>query len=425
VLLQHEAVPGPLTCGLFTPTILVPADAANWDACALQRALVHEVEHVRRHDWVTHCGARAVCALYWFHPLVWIAWRHLRVEAERSCDDAVVVLADAREYASLLITVAQRQVSDAGLPILAMASRGDLSVRVAALLNRQQRRGGVTRACVGVAFVVAMIVASAVSAVTFAQTTPPAPVTQPLDSSFEVVSIKRNIIGDEDMVINAPDGTAYNTKNVALLGTLMRAYQVKNVSDAPDWLANERYDITAKAAGKPTFDQVTVMLRTMLKERMKLKAHIEPRETPVYALVVAKPNHPGLQRFPHDCTAILADRDAAMKAGQPLPPPGANGALPCGYTWSGAINSGGITMARLAGLLDWVAGRVVLDRTGLSGPYEFTLRFVSPGAPAGEVPDDRPSLFTALPEQLGLKLEPTRAPIDTLVIDHIERPTEN
>ena len=423
VLLQHAAVPGPLTCGLLTPTILVPSDAANWNEHALQRALVHEVEHVRRKDWMTHCVARAVCALYWFHPLVWVAWRQLRLEAERSCDDAVVGQEDAREYASLLITCAQRQVSEAGLPILAMATRGDLSVRVAALLNRRQRRGGVTGSCVAVAIVVAMIASWAMGTVMFAQPTAAAAIAQSPKLSFEVVSIKRNISGEQDIVVNAPNGTAYNTMNVALLGTLMRAYQVKNVAGAPDWVESERYDITAKAAGKPTFDEVTGMLRTMLTERTKLKAHIEPREMPVYALVVATPNHPGLRRFAQDCSAVLAGRDAAMKAGQPLPPPGANGALPCAFTWAAAINSGGITMARLAGLLDWVAGRVVLDRTGLSGPYEFTLSFASPYV--GAAPDDRPNLFTALPEQLGLKLEPTRAPIDTLVIDYIERPSEN
>jgi uncharacterized protein (TIGR03435 family) len=82
-------------------------------------------------------------------------------------------------------------------------------------------------------------------------------------------------------------------------------------------------------------------------------------------------------------------------------------------------------MARFAGLLDWVAGRVVIDRTGLSGRYEFTVRFASPTSTAGTAADDRPELFTALREQLGLSLEPARAPVDTLVIDHIERPSEN
>ena len=424
-LLRHEAISGPITCGVFKPTILVPVDAADWDAAALQRALVHEVEHVRRGDWATHCLARAICAIYWFHPLVWMAWRQLRLEAERACDDAVVGQDDGREYVSLLITVAQRQVSQPGLPILAMASRGDLSVRVAALLNRHQRRGAVTGIWVVAAAIVAGSASSAVGAVTFAPSRDAAR-GQSDERSFDVVSIKRNVGGDQNIVINVPNGTAFNTTNIAMRGTIMRAYQVKNIAGAPEWVEDERYDIEARAAGKPTFDEVNAMLRTMLKERLKLKAHIEQREIPVYALVVARPNHPGLKPSTLDCDAMEVARDAATKAGQPPTSPGPNGAAPCGYTWpGGAIHSGGITLARFAGLIDWVAGRVVVDRTGRPGRYEFTLRFAPPSAAVGASPDDRPDLFTALQEQLGLKLEPTRTPVDTLVIDHIDRPTQN
>ncbi len=239
---------------------------------------------------------------------------------------------------------------------------------------------------------------------------------------FEVASIKRNVSGDQNLGLNLPSGQGFNVTNVPMLGTIMRAYQVKNVAAAPDWVTEERYDIEAKAGGTPTSDEVNAMLRTMLRERVKLKAHIEPREIPVYALVVARPNHPGTKPLALDCDRIQAARAAA--GGQATGPLGS--AAPCAYTWSGmGIISGGITMARFAGLLDWVAGRVVIDRTGLSGPYEFTVRFAPPSASVGAAADDRPDLFTALRDQLGLKLEPARAPVDTLVIDHIERPTEN
>ena len=215
--------------------------------------------------------------------------------------------------------------------------------------------------------------------------------------------------------------------NVAMIGVLNTAYNVKNVVGAPDWLTGERYDIVAKASGQPSRDQVNAMLRAMLKQRLKLEAHIEPRETAVYAMVVARPNHPGLKPFTLDCDAIRAEREAAMKAGQPPAQPGPAGGPPCGYTWSSAIYSGGITLAQLAGMIDWVAGRVVIDRTGLPGRYVFTLRFSPPAAGPGasDATDAPPILFTALQEQLGLRLDATRAPIDSLVIDHIERPTEN
>jgi uncharacterized protein (TIGR03435 family) len=244
------------------------------------------------------------------------------------------------------------------------------------------------------------------------------------EPSFDVVSIKRNVSGDLNLAINTPSSTAFNTTNLPLLGVIRRAYQVKHVANAPDWIENERYDIAAKAPGKPTTDEVNAMLRTMLKERLRLNGHVERREIPVYALVVVRPNHRGLKPFTGDCAAILAERDAAMRAGQPSVPAG-NMPAPCGYTWTSAIQSGGITLSGLAGLIDYVAGRVVVDRTNLPGRYEFTLRFTPAGAPGARAADAAPDLFTALQEQLGLKLEATKAPVDTLVIDHVERPSEN
>ena len=246
-------------------------------------------------------------------------------------------------------------------------------------------------------------------------------VAQSPDPSFDVVSIKRNV--SDDINISSPGGATLNMINVAMIGVLNRAYGVKTVANAPDWLTGERYDIVAKAIGQPTSDQVPAMLRTMLKQRLRLEAHIEPRETEVYALIVARPNHPGLKPFTRDCDAVRAERESAIKVGQPPAPPGSTSGPACGYTWSSAIYSGGIPLAQLAGMLDWVAGRVILDRTGLPGRYEFTLRFASPTAPINDGPDAPPVLFTALQEQLGLRLDAVRAPVDTLVIDHIERPT--
>lgn len=247
---------------------------------------------------------------------------------------------------------------------------------------------------------------------------------QSSEPSFDVVSIKRNVSGREDIGINLPNAATFSTTNLAMLGILKRAYQVKNVAGAPDWIEAERYDISAKAAGKPTSDEMNAMLRTMLKERLRLAARIEPREIPVYALVVARRDHPGLKAFTRDCVAIQAEREAAMKAGQ-SPPTTPNAAPACGYTWSEAIYSGGITMATFAGMLDYVAGRVVVDRTGLPGRYEFTLRFAPPGQVVTAGRDDAPDFFSAIRDQLGLRLEATRAPVDTLVIDYVERPSDN
>ena len=107
-VLLHEALTGPMTCGVVHPAIVLPRDAQSWEAEDLNRAIVHELEHVRRGDWVSHCLARAVCAVYWFHPLVWIAWRQLALEAERSCDDAVLGRSEATAYADQLVGLARR-----------------------------------------------------------------------------------------------------------------------------------------------------------------------------------------------------------------------------------------------------------------------------------------------------------------------------
>jgi TonB family protein len=140
-VLLHEALPGPMTCGIAHPAIVLPVNAQSWGAEDLNRAIVHELEHVRRGDWAIHCFARAVCAAYWFHPLVWIAWRQLALEAERSCDDAVLGRSEATAYADQLVGLARRLSVSAKVPVLAMANRADLTTRVSAVLDGRQRRG--------------------------------------------------------------------------------------------------------------------------------------------------------------------------------------------------------------------------------------------------------------------------------------------
>jgi len=246
------------------------------------------------------------------------------------------------------------------------------------------------------------------------------------EPSFDAVSIKRNTSASRSSSMGLSNGLAFNMTNVAMLAAVSQAYPVKNqeIVGAPDWLRTDRYDVVAKAPGKPTDDEVRAMLRTMLKERLRLAVHIEQRDVPVYALVVVRTGYNGLKPFTQDCDAIRAARETAVKSGTPPAPPALGTAPPCGYSWSTAIYSGGITMETVASMLGGIAGRAILDRTGLTGRYEFTLRFAPPGATTTQ-PDDPPDLFTALQEQLGLKLDAQRAPLDTLIIDHVERPDEN
>jgi beta-lactamase regulating signal transducer with metallopeptidase domain len=140
-LVEHEAVPGPMTFGVTRPLIVLPLDARDWSDAELRRALLHELEHIQRGDWIMQIMARVVTACYWFHPLVWMAWRRLCLEAERSCDDAVVMSEEGTDYAEQLVTLAQRMSATPVQPLLGMANRSDLSTRVTAVLDDRLRRG--------------------------------------------------------------------------------------------------------------------------------------------------------------------------------------------------------------------------------------------------------------------------------------------
>lgn len=136
----HEQLSTPMTFGALRPIILFPADAETWLTADVQRALTHELEHVRRRDWPVHVLARAVCAFYWFNPLAWRAWRQLHLEADRACDDAVLSCSEAREFAEQLVTLAGRIGPRVAAPALSITG-GDLTTRVNALLNPNQARG--------------------------------------------------------------------------------------------------------------------------------------------------------------------------------------------------------------------------------------------------------------------------------------------
>jgi hypothetical protein len=140
-ILLHEDIPAPLTCGVWHPAIVLPMDARDWSEAELRRALVHELEHVRRSDHAIQLAVRVTCACYWFHPLVWVAWRRLCLEAERACDDAVVQSAEPAEYAGQLVSLAERMSNAHAGAVLGMANRSDLSTRVSALLDSTVRRG--------------------------------------------------------------------------------------------------------------------------------------------------------------------------------------------------------------------------------------------------------------------------------------------
>jgi uncharacterized protein (TIGR03435 family) len=188
-------------------------------------------------------------------------------------------------------------------------------------------------------------------------------------------------------------------------GDAAGALRPEQVVGAPRWLRDERYDITAQVAdttavGKgATFLAMRPSIRALLEDRFQLRTHRESRQLSVYALVRSdRALGPGLSRSTVDCV-----KDEAS----------------CGYTGGpGHVKAVALTSDILMQLLANASGRIVVDRTGLRGPFTVDLEWSQ-----DQGTSDKPSIFAAVQEQLGLKLEPTRAPVDILVIDHVERPT--
>jgi uncharacterized protein (TIGR03435 family) len=239
-------------------------------------------------------------------------------------------------------------------------------------------------------------------------------------ASFEVASVKPNNSGaNSSSVDTQPNGRLVFT-NETVRGMIERAYQLQpfQVIGAPAWTATARFDLAAKAPegvrfapptpGEPPPPQL-LMLRSLLAARFKLRVHTEKRETTVYALVIARPGRalgPRLSKTDRKCDGPAA--------GPPT----------CGLVaGDGEIQGGAQTIARLASQLSRRLGRVISDETQLPGNYDFSLRYATDVNAATD--QNLPSAETALQEQLGLKIEARRVPSDVLVIDHVERPSED
>jgi uncharacterized protein (TIGR03435 family) len=290
------------------------------------------------------------------------------------------------------------------------------------------------------------VIVTAASLVVTALHPPPIEAQAP---SFEVASIKRNNSGDGNVSRGMqPGGMTF--VNAPLRQLIIAAYGVQpfQIIGGPAWLASDRFDVVAKADGAPPPEQMNLMLRTLLAERFKLVARMETREMPTYSLVKAREDGrlgPGLKPASVDCGPAGRGR-----GGPPPPPPGPppGGGRAGGPVASlgggcrvmiapGRIISSGQPIAQLGTLLGNQLGRPVIDKTGLTGGYDFEVSYMPeagrgglptppPGAPPLPAIDpDAPSLFTALQEQLGLKLESDRGPVDVVVIDSVEPPTED
>jgi uncharacterized protein (TIGR03435 family) len=248
---------------------------------------------------------------------------------------------------------------------------------------------------------------------------------------FDTTSVKPNKSGSGNISVNAQPGGRLVATNATVEMLINIAYQLKShqLVGGPHWLGSEHFDIEARAAVNPNREQMALMMQSLLGDRFKLVVHHETRLIPFYALVLAKAGRMGPQLLAHS-----DDRNCADRAdGPPVGPP----RTPCdGFrVANGHVAAGKITMEMLSRTLSNFVDRVVLDRTDLKGSFDVDFTFSGQqlllgGQRAGPDPNSpdpssAPSLFAALPEQLGLKLEAQTGPVDVLVIDHVEPPSEN
>jgi uncharacterized protein (TIGR03435 family) len=288
--------------------------------------------------------------------------------------------------------------------------------------------------------------------------------------AFEVASVKpaAPISGNMIRVMmrggpGTPDPGQITYTNVTVKNVLMNAYGVKGFQiSGPGWLDSERYDIVAKLPRGATKAEFMAMLQNLLAERFKLTLHREKKDLPMYALVVGK-NGPKLKESvdeaapkeggPADGPAATMGKLTMGRDGFPVLPAAAGGRGAMAMTMmngNARMTANGQTMAGLAEMLSGQLDLPVVDMTGLTGKYDYTLYFAPEGLagmrlpgglppppppgeagggmPAASAPDaqSNPNLFTALQEQLGLKLEQRKGPVELLVIDHLEKaPIEN
>lgn len=254
---------------------------------------------------------------------------------------------------------------------------------------------------------------------------------------FEVATIKPAAADARGMFVQFFPGGRLNMTNMTLKGMIGYAWDLQpfQISGGPAWLDSSRYDVTAKPASSPKQGEIPAMVQALLAEKFQLVVHHGTQELPIYALVLAKKNGklgPGL-------TESIAGSCTPFDISKPPPriEPGAVRPRFCGNSGVSprGLTAVGIPIAKLAPMLQMVLGRTVVDKTGLTGNFDIKMEWTPDETQAMQYPPDAPkpapadnagpSIFSAIQEQLGLKLESEKGPVDVLIIDRAEKPSVN
>jgi uncharacterized protein (TIGR03435 family) len=428
--------------GFLRPVLVLPAKLLeHLNPRQLGAILTHELCHVRRRDNFFAAVHMAVEAVFWFHPLVWWVGSRLLEERELACDEEVLRTGcEPSDYVEGILKVC-RFYTESPLPCVPGVTGADVKKRLRSILEgtiAAELSGArkVALAVAGLAALAAPILIGVMTAPVIRAQSPPANTPR-----FEVASIKPckdanngpspksspgRLVEDCHGLVNLI-GNAYTT---FADGQLNLNSERAPITGGPSWLRSAAYNINAIAEGNPSVPMMLgPMLQRLLEDRFHLKIHRETREGPVYFLTVAR-GGPKLQLFKEGgCTPWAV----------PPPPrqPGTQYCVNLISLLSSSIEALGTTLDGFSKTLGTVVERPVIDKTGITGRFDIRLKFSSEGtglaadriarglAPAPADPTDPPSIFVALQEELGLRIEAGRGPVETLVIDHIEEPSEN
>ena len=406
--------------GFLRPTLILPEGILKTlTPSQLEAVLAHELTHVERRDNLTAAIHMIVEAVFWFYPLVWWIGVRLVEERERACDEAVLSLgSEPHAYAEAILSVCRLYVES---PLLCVPGIGayDLKRRLVRIMGpniakrltsgRKVLLGGAVAAAIVIPLALGMIGASNCRA----QRTQSGEVSLP---SFETASIKVSTIPRPQLLDTywgngfVSTNTAYRLIQLAY-GDNYSPLKPAQVSGGPDWIKSKVFDIEATVDDsvvkgewkKLSYDerhkQAMLMLRSLLLDRFKLRVRHETKELPVYVLLLAE----GGPKFVEDDTQAKYERTEGRGAGK-----------------MAAVSA---HLSLFVGLVSGLLGdQIVLDKTDLQGRYSFTFQW-QPEILASD--SSRLSLAAALQNQLGLRLESTKAPVDTIVIENIEQPTGN
>jgi bla regulator protein BlaR1 len=447
--------------GLLRPVLFVPAGITDSLTSPQLNAIVaHELCHVHRRDNLTSALHMGVEALFWFHPLVWWLGARLMAERERACDEQVLLRGcEPEAYAEGILRICELYL-ESPLPCVAGVTGANLKTRIEEImsqriglkLNLARKIALVTAASAAIALPVAVGIMNAPASL--AQSPQPGP-----GPKFEVASIrpcnedgsarsdlKRTPPGGSPVV--SPEslntGCAPLAAHYPMAGLIQRAYgrlglghvvapgAALPIEGGPSWIYNESWVIRARASDKAGKELIEgAMLQALLEDRFHMKTHREIRQVPVYALTVAKTGARLERATERACVPV----DYSVFPRPALPP----GKRQCTDLISrkGANTSLHVenaTVDYFSKLLGIALDRPVVVRSELPGKYNFQLEFATAQTASEGVrglsvmPADEPSapsVFTAVQEQLGLKLDAAKGPREFLIVDYIERPSPN